>query len=108
MLVLFDQGTSVPIAKFLLEHSVKTAKQLKWDMLANGELLNAAEEEGFDVLLTTDKNLAHQQDLKNRKIAIVVLGRNRWSLVKAFIPQIVAVVDAAFPGSYTIVEVPDE
>ena len=42
-----------------------------------------AEEAGFDVLLTTDKNLGYQQNLKDHKIAIVVLGRNRWSIVKA-------------------------
>lgn len=75
MLVLFDQGTPVPIAKFLLGHVVKTAWQQGWDTLANGELLRRAEEAGFDVLLTTDKNLVYQQNLKDRKIAIVVLGR---------------------------------
>ncbi len=74
MLVLFDQGTPVPIAEFLFGHSVKTAKQLNWDKLGNGELLNAAEETGFDVLLTTDKNLAYQQNLKGRKIAIRGFG----------------------------------
>ena len=61
MLVLFDQGTPVPIANSLLGHSVKTARQLGWDTLANGELLRAAEEAGFDVLLTTDKNLAEPE-----------------------------------------------
>lgn len=60
-----------------MAHSVKTAKQLSWDTLANGELLNAAEAAGFDVLLTAGKNLAYQQNLKNQKIAMVVMGRNR-------------------------------
>jgi hypothetical protein len=108
MLVLFDQGTPVAIAKFLLGHSVKTARRLNWDTLANGELLNAAEKAGFEVLLTTDKNLAYQQNLKSRRIAIVVLGRNRWSIVRAVVPQIVAAVNAALPGTYTLVEVPDK
>jgi hypothetical protein len=108
MLVLFDQGTPVPIANSLLGHSVKTARQLGWDTLANGELLRMAEEAGFDVLLTTDKNLACQQNLKDRKLAIVVLGRNRWSIVKRVLAQIVAAVDGAASGSYVIVDVPDE
>ena len=108
MLVLFDQGTPVPIANSLLGHSVKTARQLGWDTLANGELLRVAEEAGFDVLLTTDKNLGYQQNLKDRKIAIVVLGRNRSSIVKAVLPRIVAAVNGAVPGSYVIVDVPDE
>jgi hypothetical protein len=49
MLVLLDQGTPVPIAKFLLGHVVKTARQQGWDTLANGELRRVAEEAGFDV-----------------------------------------------------------
>ena len=62
MLVLFDQGTPVPIAESLPDHSVKTVRELGWDTLANGELLRRAEEAGFDVLLTTDKNLPYQQN----------------------------------------------
>jgi len=108
MRVLFDQGTPVPIANFLLGHSVKTVRQLGWDTLANGELLRMAEEAGFDVLLTTDKNLGYQQNLKDRRIAIVVLGRNKWSSVKALLSQIEAVVNGAAPGSYVIVDVPDK
>jgi len=108
MLVLFDQGTPVPIAGFLQGHSVKTARQLGWETLGNGELLRAAEEVGFDVLLTTDKNLAYQQNLRDRKIAIVVLGRNRWRSVKMVLPQILAAVNAATPGSYIVVDVPEE
>ncbi len=107
MLVLLDQGTPVPIAKFLLGHVVKTAWQQDWDTLANGELLRVAEEAGFDVLLTTDKSLVYQQNLKGRKIAIVALGRNRWSIVKRVVSQIVAAVNASTPGSYAIVNVPD-
>jgi len=108
MPVLFDQGTPVRITKFLLGHAVKTARQQGWDTLANGELLRMAEVAEFDVLLTTDKNLIYQQNLKSRKIAIVVLGRNRWSIVKLVVPQIVAAVNASAPGSYVIVNVPDE
>jgi hypothetical protein len=95
MLVLFDQGTPVRITKFLLRHAVKTARQQGWDTLANGELLRMAEVARFDVLLTTDKNLIYQQNLKPRKIGIVVLGRNRWSIVKLVVPQIVAAVNAS-------------
>lgn len=108
MLVLFDQGTPLPIAGFLLEHTVKTASQLGWATLTNGELLRVAEEAGFQVLLTTDQNLPYQQNLKIRKIAIVVLGRNRWSLVKTVLPKVVEAVNGATPGSYVTVEVPDE
>jgi hypothetical protein len=57
MLVLFDHGTPRGIARELQGHTVKEAKAQGWDTLSNGELLKAAEEAGFDVLLTTDTNL---------------------------------------------------
>jgi hypothetical protein len=73
MRILFDQGTPVPIRAFLTGHSVTTAAREGWDRLQNGDLLDVAEAAGYDVLLTTDKNLLHQQNLKGRKIAIVVV-----------------------------------
>ena len=104
MLILFDQGTPRGIAKALAGHTVKETHAQGWDTLANGELLKAAEEAGFDLLLTTDKNLRYQQNLKNRKLAIVVLGKARWRLVKPLLAEIVSAVNSATPGSYT--EVP--
>jgi hypothetical protein len=68
-------------------------------------LLRQAEEAGFDVLLTTDKNLVYQQNLSERKIAIVVLGRSRWSLIERALERVVAAVDAAKPGTYNLIEI---
>jgi hypothetical protein len=107
MLILFDQGTPVPLRPFLTGHTVRTAAQQGWSTLSNGDLLRAAEAEGFDVLLTTDKNLAYQQSLKNRKIAIVVLGNPQWPVARLHVQSIVAAVNAAAPGSYVEVKVPD-
>src|SRR3954447_15159619 len=61
---------------------------------------------GFDVLLTTDKNIRYQQNLSERRIAIVVLGKGRWRLIRSVLHQIVAAVEAATPGSYTEVDIP--
>lgn len=61
MHVLFDQGTPVTIRPFLLGHQVETAAQRRWDELKNGELLKAAEDAGFDVFVTPDKNIRYQQ-----------------------------------------------
>lgn len=72
----------------------------------NGELLRAAEEAGFEVLLTTDKNLIYQQNLSKRKIAIVVLGTSKWSQIRPMLQRISKAVDAARPSSYTLVEIP--
>jgi len=72
--VLFDQGTPVPLRIELAAHRVSTAHELVWSTLENGELLAAAEEESFEVFVTTDTNLKYQQNLSNRKISIVVLS----------------------------------
>jgi hypothetical protein len=106
MLILFDQGTPVPLRSFLAGHTVKTAAQQGWSTLANGDLLRAAETEGFDLPLTTDKNLAFQQSLKDRRIAIVVLGNPQWPAARLHVQSIVAAVNAATPGSYVVVHIP--
>jgi hypothetical protein len=57
MLIIFDQATPVPIRPYLEGHAVRTAAQEGWDKLRNGDLLTAAEDARFDLLLTTDKNM---------------------------------------------------
>jgi hypothetical protein len=104
--VLFDQGTPVPLRKYLSAHQVVTAFEQGWSTLRNGELLWAAEAGGFEVLLTTDTNLRYQQNLTNRAIAIVVLIKARWPRNKTVIARVAAAVDAATPGSYSEVEIP--
>jgi hypothetical protein len=106
MRVLFDQGTPVPLREFLKDHSVRTAWAQGWDTLSNGELLRAAEDAGFDVLVTTDQNLPFQLNLTGRTIAIVVLGSGQWPLIKPLVPQVVASIFAARPGTFIVVEVP--
>ena len=106
MLILFDHGTPRSIARFLHGHTVIEAIARGWDKLANGELLNAAEEAGFDVLLSTDKNIRYQQNLKGRRIAIVVLGNPQRPAVHRQIDRVIAAVNAATPGSYVEVEIP--
>jgi hypothetical protein len=106
MRILFDHGTPGPLIPFLPGHSVTKAKAAGWDRLANGALLNAAEAAGFEVLLTTDKNMHYQQNLTGRKISIVVLGNAQWPVLRCYVEKVVAAVDAAAPGSYTEVDIP--
>jgi hypothetical protein len=108
MRVLFDQSTPVPIRPFLKGHSVRTAAQQGWDKLRNGDLLNVAEEAGFDVFVTPDKNMRYQQNLEGRRIAIVVIGTPQWPALRAHVERVVATVNAATPGSYAEVETPRE
>src|SRR5580704_3335582 len=107
MLILFDHGTPARLRSFLKDHIVKKTKDLGWDTLTNGELLRAAEEAAFEIFLTTDKNIGHQQNLADRAIAIVVLGNSRWPVVQLYVDRIVAAITAARPGSYMEVEIPN-
>jgi hypothetical protein len=68
MRILFDHGTPAPLIPFPAGHTVTKAIDAGWDRLVNGELLKAAENGGFEVLLTTDKNMVSRQNLKTRKI----------------------------------------
>jgi len=106
MRVLFDQGTPEPPIPFLTGHTVTKAKDAGWERLVNGELLKAAETAGFEVLVTTDKNMVSQQNLKSRIIAIVVLGNSQWRIVQRYVRKIAASVNAATPGSYAEVDIP--
>jgi len=105
MRILFDNGTPRGVAAILQEHEVEEARSRGWDTLRNGELLDAAEAAGFDVLLTTDRNLPKQQNLTGRKIAVVVLGKGRWKLIQRRFAAIAATVAAATPGSVAEVEI---
>jgi hypothetical protein len=69
-------------------------------------LLNAAEEAGFDLLLTTDKNMRYQQNLAGRRIAILVLGQQQWPHLLPYIQRVVEAVNAAKPGSFAEVDIP--
>jgi len=98
----------VPIRPYLEGHTVRTAAQQGWDKLSNGDLLTAAEEAGFDILVTTDRNMRYQQNLAGRKIAAVVLGRQQWPRLRRHIQRVVEAVNAATPGSFAEVEIPYE
>lgn len=107
MLVLFDNSTPRTLARYLLEfHTITESRARGWGELENGELLNQAEAAGFEVFVTADKNLSYQQNLAGRKIAIVVLGKGRWSLIRPHVARVVAAVNAAAPGSFREVEIP--
>jgi len=106
MLILFDHVTPSGIARFLPAHTVTKAKDRRWDTLTNGDLLTEAERAGFDVLLTADKNMRYQQNLRGRRIAIIVLSTPQWPVVRLYVERVAAAVNAAKPGSCTEVEIP--
>jgi hypothetical protein len=106
MKLLFDQGTPVPLRKYLLSHTVVTAYEQGWNDIRNGDLLKQAEAEGFDALITTDQNIRYQQNLTARKISIVVLMTTSWPRIKKQVAMVVDSIDALQPGSYVELSIP--
>ena len=104
MKILFDQGTPAPLRRELVGHSVETAYERGWSTLQNGELITAAEAEGFEIFVTTDKNLKYQQNLKARSLSIVILLSTSWPRIQSALPAVLTAVNGAVSGGY--VEVP--
>jgi hypothetical protein len=62
--IVFDKNVPVGVRRFLSKHEVRTFAQMHWHpQLENGELLSMAEAAGFDVMVTSDQNIRHQQNL---------------------------------------------
>ena len=85
-------------------HSVETLAEKGWSEKGNGELLDLAEQEGYDVLVTTDQSLPHQQNLSRWRVGVVVLLSTDWSRIRLCTGQIARAIDGVVPGE--AVEVP--
>ena len=100
MKILFDQCLADDLKKSLSGHDVRFSRQMNWAQLSNGQLIAAAEAAGFDLMITSDKNLKYQQNLSKRRISIIVLGNNYWPEVQRHIAEIVTAVEASKPNSF--------
>jgi predicted nuclease of predicted toxin-antitoxin system len=77
MRVLFDEGTLLPLSEYLVGYSIQTVQKLGWSGATDRELLARAEG-NYDVFITTDRNLRHQQNLSGLTLAILVLPTPSW------------------------------
>jgi hypothetical protein len=98
--ILFDQGTPAPLRRFLREHVVTTAYEEGWSELSNGLLLSAAEDAGFELLITTDGHIRYQQNLSKRIIAIIVLPTTQWPEIRDHVSDVKKAVDETAPGTF--------
>ena len=104
MKIIFDQGVPVPLRRHLSEHVVNTAYELGWHTLDNGDLLDEVEVVGYEVLITTDKNIRHQQNLADRTFAMLVLPLPRWPTIELRAAEILDALNEMAPGAF--VELP--
>jgi hypothetical protein len=88
-------------------HTVVTVWFQGWSGLKNGALLATAEEAGFELFITADQEISYQQNLSNRKMALLVLSTNNWDFIKATITRLTTAIDAVTPGNYAEVDIPD-
>ena len=101
MLILLDHSTPRPLRAYLPGHTVHTAAQLGWDRLPDGETLTLAEESGYELFITADRRIRHQQNLRGRNLSILVLRHNNnWKLIRARVDAINAAITSMGAGEY--------
>lgn len=99
MKILFDECMPQPLRPLLAGLDIRTAQEMGWGRVKNGELLKRAEGV-FGAFVTADQSLKYQQNLTGRRLAILVLSTNRWPRVKAKAVEITAAIQALRPGDY--------
>jgi predicted nuclease of predicted toxin-antitoxin system len=80
--ILFDHNVPKRLRQLLPNHDIATASEMGWAELGNGDLLACAEANGFEVMITGDKNLSYQQNLTGRVLALIVLDTNSWKVLR--------------------------
>jgi hypothetical protein len=92
------------LARDIVGHEVKTARQMGWTTIKNGELITLAAEQ-FDVFVTVDRNLSFQQNLVSIPITVVVLQAktNRLADLRPLVPSLLAAIESARPGAAKII-----
>ncbi len=104
MKILFDHGTPAPLRMHLPDHTVDRSAEIGWELLENGELIRMAEQQGYEVIVTTDQNMRYQQNLAGKRIAIVVLMGTAWPRVRLRTEEIRTAIENCHSGEFA--EVP--
>ena len=76
--------------RFSTSYEVLTVTEMGWSGKKNGELLTVMQEYGLEILLSSDKNMSHQQNLEKYGISLVVLNApdNRYTTLLEYLPQL--------------------
>lgn len=105
MKILLDECAPRLIKKRLPAHNIITVQEMGWAGTKNGELLALAERQ-FEVFVTTDKNLRYQQNLKQRKLAFVLLPSNQVPTIEALLPALAAALAVIKAGDFVEIPMP--
>jgi hypothetical protein len=102
--LLLDQSVPRGLRLLLTGFDIRTANEMGWSAVSNGELLTRAEVDGFSILVTSDQNLRFQQSLAGRQIAVVVLSTNHWDTIRPDARRIADACRTVKPGGYVVVQ----
>jgi hypothetical protein len=106
--ILLDQNAPYGLIRLLTEHEVIFAGDIGWSKLVNGELIKAAEEAGFHVMITADGNIRYQQNLASWRLAILWLaGATNWKIVRERIAEIRTSLNGIHVGGFVTVPIID-
>ena len=97
--IVLDECVPWPLAKHLIGHTCTSPQRSGWGGFENGELLRLAEEE-YDLFVTSDQNLRYQQNLADRKIAILELSTNDWATIRKNLAAVVARINTMQPREF--------
>jgi predicted nuclease of predicted toxin-antitoxin system len=100
--ILLDECIDESLRHGFAGHECHTCRYAGLKGLANGELLTAAEQAGYDVLITVDKNLPHQQNLSGRVISVIVLDGHSTNIddLVSLMPDVLTAMDSLEPGQF--------
>jgi predicted nuclease of predicted toxin-antitoxin system len=103
MRLLLDENLDWRLRRDLLDHQVESVPLIGWAGIENGELLRKAVEAGFDLLVTMDSNMVHDQNIGQYAIAVVALRAqsNRLANTRPLMPALLAVLPQVKPGTVT-------
>ena len=105
MKVLLDECVPLQVRNALARHEVTTAQAMGWSGISNGDLLDRAEREDFQIFILADKNLRYQQNLSGRKIAILELWTNHRPPLEKYFVEIRTAAEKLSPGEYFVLEI---
>lgn len=102
MKILLDEGVPDIIKQRLSSFSIFSVKEMAWRGITNGKLLDLMSEHEFQIIITTDKNLPHQQNLAKRQIS-AILPANDIPTVVELLPEIAGAIDTILAGDFKLV-----
>jgi hypothetical protein len=100
MRILFDQNIPRVLRNLLSGHHIRTAAEMGWSTLVNGLLIDAAEQAGFEAIITADRGFRFQVNISARRLAVIILSTNHWPTLRRGAPAIMRALQGAQPGSF--------